>query len=156
MPQLQVRDSGSCPIHVATHFGDSAGESTTLSTSSMNGGNSGINGSNLDKSNILKHTFDTLTEEGHKTFEAYRVNLEELFLSRCEVTRHETILKDTMQIVFHKHEVIPKVRSDTSLSHNDIQFMINYALERQAKSTDYDRITSEMRGLSPKIISGDS
>jgi hypothetical protein len=85
----------------------------------MNGGNSGINGSNLDKTNILKHTFDTLTEEGHKTFEAYRVNLEELFLSRCEVTRHETIL-DTMPIVFHKPEVIPKVRSDTSLSHNDI------------------------------------
>jgi hypothetical protein len=30
----------------------------------MNGGNSGNNGSDLNKGNILKHTFDTLTEEG--------------------------------------------------------------------------------------------
>jgi hypothetical protein len=30
--------------------------------------------------NILKSTFDTLTEEGRKAFEAYHSNLEELFL----------------------------------------------------------------------------
>jgi hypothetical protein len=53
--------------------------------SSMKGGNSDYNGSNLDKGNILKATFDTLIEEGRKAFEAYRTNLEELFLSRCEV-----------------------------------------------------------------------
>jgi hypothetical protein len=32
--------------------------------------------------------------------------------------------------------VIPKVRLDPSPSHNDIQAMINSALERQAKSSD--------------------
>jgi hypothetical protein len=52
----------------------------------MKGGNSGNNGSNLDKGNILMPTFDTLTEEGHKAFEAYRANLEELFPSCGEVT----------------------------------------------------------------------
>jgi hypothetical protein len=52
----------------------------------MKGGNSGHNGSNLDKGNILKPTFDTLMEEGRKAFEAYCANLEELFLSCCEVT----------------------------------------------------------------------
>jgi hypothetical protein len=52
----------------------------------MKGGNSGNNGSDLDKGNILKPTFDTLMEEGHKAFDVYRTNLEELFLSHCEVT----------------------------------------------------------------------
>jgi hypothetical protein len=47
----------------------------------MKGGNSGHNESNLNKGNILKPTFDTLTKEGHKALEAYRTNLEELFLS---------------------------------------------------------------------------
>jgi hypothetical protein len=51
----------------------------------MKGGNSGHNRSDLDKGNILNPTFDTLMEEGHKTFEAYHVDLEEPFLSRCEV-----------------------------------------------------------------------
>jgi hypothetical protein len=32
--------------------------------------------------------------------------------------------------------VIPEVRRDPSPSHNDIRFMVNSALERQAKSTD--------------------
>jgi hypothetical protein len=80
--------------------------------------------------------FDTLTEEGRKAFEAYRANLEELFLSCCEVTRHGTILEDTTPIVFHKPEVILKVQPDPSPTRNDIQSMINSALERQAKSTD--------------------
>jgi hypothetical protein len=44
-------------------------------------------GSYLDKNNILKPTFITLIEEGHKAFEAYRADFKELFLSRCEVTR---------------------------------------------------------------------
>jgi hypothetical protein len=52
----------------------------------MKGGNSSHNGSDLDRGNILKPTFNTLTEEGHKAFEAYHANLEELFLSHCEVT----------------------------------------------------------------------
>jgi hypothetical protein len=44
----------------------------------MNGGNSGKNGFDLDKGNILKPTFDTLTEEGHKTFDVYHANPEEI------------------------------------------------------------------------------
>jgi hypothetical protein len=51
----------------------------------MKGGNSSHNGSDLDKGNILKTTFDTLTEEGHKALEEYHANLEELFLLRCKV-----------------------------------------------------------------------
>jgi hypothetical protein len=85
---------------VAKHFGDSVRESTTSSMSSMKGGNSGHNGSDLDKGNILKPTFNTLTEEGRKAFEAYHANLEELFLSCCEVMRQGTVLKDTTPIVF--------------------------------------------------------
>jgi hypothetical protein len=53
----------------------------------MNGGNSGNNGSDLDKGNILNPTFDTLMEEGRQTFEAYIADLKELILLRCEVTR---------------------------------------------------------------------
>jgi hypothetical protein len=53
----------------------------------MKGGNYGNNKSDLDKGNILKPTFDTLTEEDRKTFEAYRTNLKELFLARYEVMR---------------------------------------------------------------------
>jgi hypothetical protein len=98
----------------------------------MKGGNSGHNGSNLNKGNILKPTFDTLTEEGRKAFKAYLANLKELFLSRCEVTRQGTVLRDTTLIAFDK----PEVRPDLSPSHNDNQSMINSTLERQAKSTD--------------------
>jgi hypothetical protein len=102
----------------------------------MKGGNSEHNGFDLDKGNILKSTFDTLMEEGRKTFKAYRTNLEELFLSRYEVTRQGMVLKDTTPIVFTKPEVIPKVRPNPSHSLNDVQNMINSALERQDKSTD--------------------
>jgi hypothetical protein len=77
---------------VATHFVDFIGESTTSSTSSIKGENSDNNRSNLDKGNILKPTFDTLTEEGRKAFKTYRTNLKKLSLSRCEVTRQETVL----------------------------------------------------------------
>jgi hypothetical protein len=58
----------------------------------MKGGNSGTNGSNLNKNNILKPTFDTLMEVGRKAFEAYLADLEELFLSRCEVMRQGNVL----------------------------------------------------------------
>jgi hypothetical protein len=121
---------------MSTHFGDSAGELTTSSTSSMKGGNSSNNGSDLDKGNILKPTLDTLMEEGHKAFKAYRPSLEELFLSCYEVMWHGTVLKDTTPIVFNKPKVIPEVRPDPSPSRNDIQSMINSVLERQAMSTD--------------------
>jgi hypothetical protein len=102
----------------------------------MKGGNSGHNRSNLDKGNILKPTFDTLTEDGRKAFKVYHPNLEELFLSCCEVTRQGTVLKDTMPIIFTKLKVTPEVRPNPSPSLNDVQNMINSALERQVKSTD--------------------
>jgi hypothetical protein len=71
-----------------------------------------------------------------QAFEAYHANLEELFLSRCEVTRQGTVLWDTTLIVFNRPEVTPEVRPESSPSYNDIQFMINSVLERQAKSID--------------------
>jgi hypothetical protein len=86
----------------------------------MKGENSDNNESDLDKDNILKPTFDTLTEEGRQAFEAYIADLRELFLSPCEVTRQGTVLWNTTPIIFHKPEVIPEVRPDPSLSHNDI------------------------------------
>jgi hypothetical protein len=54
----------------------------------------------------------------------------------CEVTRQGTALKDTTPIVFTKPEVISEVRPNPPPSLNDVQNMINSALERQAKSTD--------------------
>jgi hypothetical protein len=71
----------------------------------MNGGNSGKNGFDLDKGNILKLTFDTLTEEGHKAFDVYHANPEEIFLSRCKVTWQGSVLWDTTSIVFNMPEV---------------------------------------------------
>jgi hypothetical protein len=71
---------------VATHFGDSTRELTTSNTLSMKGGNFDNNGSDIDKGNILKPTFDTLTEEGRHAFKAYIIDLRELFLSCGEVT----------------------------------------------------------------------
>jgi hypothetical protein len=102
----------------------------------MEGGNSGHNGSDLDKGNILKPTFDTLTEEDHKAFEAYCANLEELFLSCCEVMQQGTVLKDTTPIIFTMPKVTPEVWPNLSPSLNDIQNMISSILERQAKSID--------------------
>jgi hypothetical protein len=104
--------------------------------SSIKAGYSDNNGSHLDKDNIHKPTFDTLTEEGRKAFKSYRANLKELFLSRDEVTRQETVLSDTTLIIFKKPEVIAEVRPDLLPFCNDIQAMINSALERQAKSID--------------------
>jgi hypothetical protein len=134
--QFQAGASGLCPIYVATHFGDSAGELTTSSTPSMKDGNSGHNESDLDKGNIPKPTFNTITKEGRKAFEANHTNLEELFLTCCEVMRQGTVLQDTTLIIFTKPEVMPEVRANPSPSLNDVQNMTNSVLERQAKSTD--------------------
>jgi hypothetical protein len=75
----------------------------------MKDGNSSNNEFDLNKGNILKPTIDTLTEEGRQAFKAYIVDFKELFLSRCEVTRRGTILRDTTPIVFNQPEVIPEV-----------------------------------------------
>jgi hypothetical protein len=99
-------------------------------------GNSDNNGSDLDKGNNLKPTFDTLLEDGCKAFDAYCGNLKELFLLRREVTQHGIVLKNTTSIIFNRPEVIPEVRPNPSLFHSDVQVMINSTLERQAKSTD--------------------
>jgi hypothetical protein len=58
----------------------------------MKGENSGNNGSDIDKGNILKPIFNTLTDEGRQAFEAYIADLRELFLLCCEVTRQGTVL----------------------------------------------------------------
>jgi hypothetical protein len=75
-------------------------------------------------------------KEGCKNFKAYLIDLEELFVSCCEVMQQGTVLQDTTPIIFNKPEVTPEVRSDPLPSHSDIQVMINYVLERQAKSID--------------------
>jgi hypothetical protein len=102
----------------------------------MKGGNSGNNRSDLNKSNILKPTIDTLMKEGCKAFEAHHTDFKELFLSCCEVTRQGTVLRDTTPIVFNKPEVTPEVWPDPSPSRIDIQSTIHSTVERQAKSTD--------------------
>jgi hypothetical protein len=55
-----------------------------------------------------------------QAFEAYRTNLEELFPSRCKMTRQGTVLWNTTLIVFNRHEVTPEVRPESSPSRNDI------------------------------------
>jgi hypothetical protein len=89
----------------------------------MKGGNSGNNGSEFDMAD-------------RKAFEAYCTNFEELFLSHCEVMRQGTVLQDSTPIIFNKLETTPEVRPEPSRSRNDVQSLINSALERQAKSTD--------------------
>jgi hypothetical protein len=44
------------------------------------------NGSNLNNDNIIKHTLDHLSEEDRKVLEAYHKEVDEIFLSRYEVT----------------------------------------------------------------------
>jgi hypothetical protein len=102
----------------------------------MKKGNSNTNGSDLDKNNIIKPTFDTLTEEGRKGLENYRADLDELFYSCYEVMQQGVVLKDATPIIIRKAEVTPKIRPNPSLSLDDVQSMINSALERQAKSSD--------------------
>jgi hypothetical protein len=88
------------------------------------------NRSDINKNNIFKPTFNTLTEEGLKAFEAYHANLEEIFLSRYEMTRQGPILKDTTSIVIRKAEITPEVQPNPPLFLNDVQSMINSVLER--------------------------
>jgi hypothetical protein len=119
----------------------------------MKGGNSNTNGSDLDKNNIIKPTFDTLTKEGCKVLESYHVDLDELFYSRYKMTWQGGILKDATPIIIHKAEVTPEVRPNPPLSLDDIQSMINSALKRQAKSSDelVHRLMEEWNGN--KVIS---
>jgi hypothetical protein len=104
--------------------------------SSMKGGNSRTNGSDLDKNNIIKTTFDTLTDEGRKALEAYHADPDKLFYSRYEVTRLGAVLMDASLITIRKAEVTPEVRPKPPLSLDDVQSIINSVLERQAKVTD--------------------
>jgi hypothetical protein len=67
-------------IHLPTHFGDSAGESTT---STIKKGGPGTNGSDLNKDNIIMATFDNMMEEA---LVAYDKEVDELFFSHYEVT----------------------------------------------------------------------
>jgi hypothetical protein len=90
LPRFRAGASGSCSFHVSIYFGYSTGELTTSNMSSKKGEISDNNGS--DKGNILKPSFDTLMEEGRKAFKAYLTDIEELFLSRCEVARQGTVL----------------------------------------------------------------
>jgi hypothetical protein len=102
----------------------------------MKGRNYDANRSNLDKNNIIKPTFDTLTDESHKAFETYCTDLEVLFLSHYKMTWQGPILKDTASIIICKVEVMPEVWCNPSPSLNNVQSMINSALERQVKSTN--------------------
>jgi hypothetical protein len=93
-------------------------------------------------------TFDTLTDDDCNVLEAYRTDLEELFYTRYEVTWQRLILKDTTSIIIRKAEVTPKVWPNSSLSLDNVQSMINSALERQAKSSDelMSRLIEEQDG----------
>jgi hypothetical protein len=112
-------------IHVPTYFGDSTGESTS---STMKKGDSSTNGSDLNKDDIIKPTHDRLLQEDHKALEAYHKEVDEIFLSHYEVTWQVLVQKDATQINICKSEVTPKVRSNPSLSLDDVQVMINSTL----------------------------
>jgi hypothetical protein len=118
---------------VPTYFDDSTEKSTT---STIKKGVPGTNGSNLNKDNIIKPTLDHLSEEDRKALEAYHKEVDEIFLSHYEVTRQGLVQKDAAPINIRKSEVTPEVRSNTSLSLDDVSVMINSALERQAKSNN--------------------
>jgi regulator of RNase E activity RraB len=118
---------------VATHFGDTTGESTT---STMKKGDPSTNGSDLNNSNIIKPTLDHLSEKDRKTLEAYHKEVDEVFLSCYEVTRQGLLKMDVVPIIICKSDVTPEVKNNPSLSLDDIQFMINSALERQSKSSN--------------------
>jgi hypothetical protein len=86
----------------------------------MKKGGSNINGSDLNKNNIIKSTFDTLMEVDHKALKTYRADLDELFYSHYEVMRHGLVLEDIMSIIIRKVEVTPEVRPNPSLSLDDV------------------------------------
>jgi hypothetical protein len=125
--------SAPCSIRVPTYIGDSAGE---LTTSSKKKGGPNTNGSHLNKDNIIKPTLDNLTEEDRKALEAYHKEVDELFFSCYEVMRQELTQKNAASIIILKAKVTPKVRSNPSLSLDNVQSMINSTLERQAKRSD--------------------
>jgi hypothetical protein len=77
-----------------------------------------------------------LLEEDCKELEAYCEEVDELFLSCNEVTRQGLIQKDAAPIVICKAEVTPEVRSNPLLSLDNVQSIVNSALERQVKSSD--------------------
>jgi hypothetical protein len=118
---------------VLTRFDDSVGESTT---SGMKKGDLSTNVSDFNKNNIMKPTLDHLSEEDRKALEPYHKVVDEIFLSRYEVTMQTLIQRDSMLINIHKSEVTPEIRSNLSLSFVDVQVMINYALERQVENSN--------------------
>jgi hypothetical protein len=101
----------------------------------MKKGGSDTNASDLNKDNIIRPTIIHLTEEDHKVLEAYHKEIDELFFSCYEVMQQGLIQKDATPINIRKAEVTPDVRSNPWLSLNDVQAMINFALERQEKSS---------------------
>jgi hypothetical protein len=117
------RSPAPCSIRVPTHFGDSTGE---LTTTTLKKGDR----------NIIKPTLDHLLEEDHKALKAYHKEVYEVFLSHYEVTRQGLVKRDATPITIRKSEVTPEVKNNPSLSLNDVQVMINSALERQAKSSN--------------------
>jgi hypothetical protein len=104
--------------------------------SSTNTPSPGINGSDFNKDNNIKTTYDGLMEEDCKALEAYRAKVDELFFSCYEVMRQGLVQKDVAPIVIRKAEATPEVRSNPSLSLDDVQSMINFTLERQVKNND--------------------
>jgi hypothetical protein len=54
----------------------------------MKKGGSGVNGSDFNKDNIIKPTFETMMKEDCKVLEAYRVEVDELLYSHYKVTCH--------------------------------------------------------------------
>jgi hypothetical protein len=94
------------------------------------------NESDLNKSNIIKPTLDHLSEEDHKVLESYHKEVDEVFLSRYEVTRQGLVKRDAMSITICKSEVTPEVKNNPSLSLYDVRVKINSTLERQAKSSN--------------------
>jgi hypothetical protein len=81
-------------------------------------------------------SLDHLSEEDDKVLEAYHKEVDEIFLSHYEVPWQGLIQKDAVPINIRKSKVTPEVRSNPSLSLDDVQVMINSALERQAKSSN--------------------
>jgi hypothetical protein len=117
---FQTGASSSSSICVPTNFDDSAGESTTSHLSNMKKGGSGVNRYGIDKNNIIRPTFNTLTEDDRKALETYRTDLDEFFYSHYEVTRQGLVFKDTTPIIIRKAEVTHEVRSNPSLSLDDV------------------------------------
>jgi hypothetical protein len=97
----------------------------------MKKGDPSTNGSILNRNNIIKPTLDHMFEEDCKVLQAYSKEVDEIFLSHYEVTRQGLVQRD--EALIYKSVVTPEVRSNPSLSLDDVQVMINTALERQAK-----------------------